>query len=111
MQLILHLAMALRGHVVLDPGRDGRRFVWEIGLTIRVLNERLAHQILRSSGNAAIGSYLGPSNSRSPGIGTMVLIPRRPEICQRATLDPKPPPLCQTTGPSSFQPARPEVLR
>src|SRR6516162_2686227 len=49
MQLILHLAMALRGHVVLDPGRDGRRFVWEIGLTIRLLNERLAHQILRSS--------------------------------------------------------------
>src|SRR6516164_7384056 len=24
MQLILHLAMALRGHVVLDPGRDGQ---------------------------------------------------------------------------------------
>src|SRR6516165_12818322 len=61
-QLILHLAMALRGHVVLDPGRDGRRFVWQIGLTIRFLNKRLAHQILRSSGNAAIGSYLGPSN-------------------------------------------------
>src|SRR5215472_6145789 len=87
MQLILHLAMALRGHVVLDPGRDRRRFVWQIGLTIRFLNERLADQILRSSGNAAIGSYLGPSNPRSSGMGTMVLIPRRPKICQRATLD------------------------
>jgi len=60
MQLILHLAMALRGHVILDPARDGWRFVWQIDLTIRFLNERLAHQILRSSGNAAIGSYLSP---------------------------------------------------
>jgi hypothetical protein len=34
MQLILDMAMALRGHVVLDPGRDGRRFVWQIGLTM-----------------------------------------------------------------------------
>src|SRR6516165_3624248 len=99
MQLILRLAMALWRQVVLDPGRDGRRFRWQIGLTIRVLNERLAHQILRSSGNAAIGSYLGPSNSRSPGIGTMVLIPRRPEICQRATLDPKQPPLRHRISP------------
>src|SRR6516225_7706399 len=102
MQLILHLAMAVRGHVVLDPGRDGRRFVWQIGLTIRFLNERLAHQILRSSENAAIGSYLGPSNPRSPGMGTMVHIPRRPEICQRTTLDPKPPPLRPQNLPEDF---------
>src|SRR6516225_3626312 len=27
------------------------------------------------------------------GMGTMVLIPRQPEICQRATLDPQPSPL------------------
>src|SRR5215472_1528512 len=99
MQLILHLAMTLLGHVVLEPRRDGRRFVWQIGLTIRFFNERLAHQILRSSGNAVIGSHLGPSNLRSPEMGTMVVIPRRPEIYQSATLDPKPPPLRHRISP------------
>src|SRR6266478_3954442 len=81
-----HMAMALRGHVVLDLGGDGRRFVWPIGFTIRFLSERLAHRIPRSSGNVAIGSYLGPSSPWSLGIGTMVLIPRRPESCQRGPL-------------------------
>src|SRR6516164_8463271 len=61
------MAMTLRGHVVLDPGRNGRRLVWQIGLTIRFLNERLAHQILRSSGNAAIGSYSWSFEHSVPG--------------------------------------------
>src|SRR5215472_17955730 len=64
MQLILHMAMALRGHVVLDPGWNGRRFVRQIGFIIRLLNKRFAHQIPRASCNAAIGSYLSGS---SPG--------------------------------------------
>src|SRR5215469_9187344 len=74
MQLILHMAMALRGHVVPDPGRNGRRFVRQIGFIIRLLNKRLAHQIPRASCNAAIGSYLIlVLPTRSPGEGTMVL--------------------------------------
>jgi hypothetical protein len=71
------------------PGR-GRRFVWQIGLTIRFLDERLAHQIPRASCNGAIGPILA---LRSPGIGRMVLIPLRPESCRR-------PPAFRTTSPS-----------
>jgi hypothetical protein len=68
-EVILHMAMALRGHVVLVPGRDGQRLVWQVAVRIQLLNERLAQQILRSSGDAAIGPYLGPSNTRSSGDG------------------------------------------
>src|SRR5215472_13654117 len=88
MQFILHMAMTPRGHVVLDPGhpgRDGRRFVWQIGCIIRLLNERLAHRIPRAWCNAAIGSYLSGSSPRSLGVGAMVLIPLRLEFCRRAT--------------------------
>src|SRR5215471_5997589 len=89
MQFILHMAMTPRGHVVLDPGRDGRRFVWQIGCIIRLLNERLAHRIPRASCNAAIESYLSGSSPRSLGVGAMVLIPLRLEFCRRATAYPK----------------------
>src|SRR6516225_11617036 len=93
MQFILHMAMTPRGHVVLDPGRDGRRFVWQIGFIIRLLNERLAHRIPRAWCHAAIGSYLSGSSPRSLGVGAMVLIPLRLEFCRRATAYPKPFPL------------------
>jgi hypothetical protein len=54
------------------------------------VRDRCTSGIPRSSGNVAIGSYLGPSSPWSPGMGTMVLIPRRPESCQRGPLSETP---------------------
>src|SRR6516164_8952766 len=64
-------------------GSYGRSASLSDSLTNALLIRSFAPREMRPS-----GSYLGPSNPRSPGMGTMVLIPRRPEICRRATLDP-----------------------
>jgi hypothetical protein len=48
------MAVTPWGHVVLGAEWNGRRFVGEVGLIIRFLDEGFAHRITYSSRNAAI---------------------------------------------------------
>src|SRR6516162_2239221 len=78
-------------------GSYGRSASLSESLTNALLIRSFAPRAMRSSG-AILGLLtLGPR-----GGGTMVLIPRRPEICQRTTLDPKPPPLRPQNLPEDF---------
>ena len=52
--LLLHAAMAGRGDVILDPGRDFRRFGNRLGLVLGFLDESLAHHTTFSACSATI---------------------------------------------------------
>jgi hypothetical protein len=46
-QLVLHAAMPVGGHVILDPGRDRRRLDGQLRLVLGFLDEGFAHPITR----------------------------------------------------------------
>src|SRR5216683_920893 len=52
-QLVLHAAMTLGCHVVLDPGGDDRLLVGQLQLVVRLLDEGLAHRARNSWAIAA----------------------------------------------------------
>src|SRR6516165_3369110 len=77
-------------------GSYGRSASLSDSLTIALLIRSFAPRETRPSGPILVLRTFGRR-----GGGTMVHIPRRPEICQRATLDPKPPPPA-TESPRRF---------